>query len=226
VGRESPLSRALRRAKRRSEAIGEELDGVDTTGLTADEWLLARARIGNLVADFNAAVSEVDRLLDTAGAQGRILRYLQLRLGEKVSKDELSGVAGIHEWARRVRELRQDHGWVIHSAMTRDDLQVGEYVLESLTPDEQLARDWATARRIGQLETNGGRLPPRTRVLEFLKVVHPRCADKEQLAHIAGSAKDAAAAIADLRHGGWRIVDARDDPNLAAGECRLASLTN
>ena len=165
-----------------------ELEKIDAAELTADEWLLVRAQVGNLVADFNGSVAEVDRLLDTTGAQARILRYLRLRLGEKVSKDELSGVAGIYEWARRVRELRQDHGWAIHSSVTRDDLHVGEYRLESEGPNPDLSRDWATARRIRKLRTSGGVLPPRTHVSEFLKAIHPRAADKEQLAHVAGSA--------------------------------------
>jgi hypothetical protein len=223
---EAPLDRALRRAGRRLEAIRAEIEKVDASGLSADAWLLARARIGDRVADFNASVSEVDRLLDTTGAQARILRYLHLRLGEKVSKDELSGVAGIYEWARRVRELRQDHGWAIHSSVTRDDLRVGEYRLESDGPNEDLTRNWATARRIRQLRTSGGVLPARTRVLEFLKEIHPRGADKEQLAHVAGSVRAAADAVEDLRRDGWQLVDARQDGTLAPGECRLGSLEN
>lgn len=221
---EAPLERALRRARRRVDAIGAEIGKIDASDLSADDWLLARAQVGNLVADFNISVAEVDRLLQTTGAQGRILQYLRLRLGEKVTKDELSGVAGIYEWARRVRELRQDHGWAIHSSVTRSDLRVGEYRLESDGPNEDLALDWAIARRIRTLRTSGGVLPPRTRVLEFLKATHPRWADNEQLAHVAGSSKAAAGAIEDLKREGCPIVESGQDAALAPGGCRLTSL--
>lgn len=38
----------------------------------------------------------------------RILHYLQQRENEVVTGEELSRVAGIRDWARRVRELRKD----------------------------------------------------------------------------------------------------------------------
>ena len=57
--------------------------------------------VGVLTADFDDRVAEVDQLLGTTGAQSRILLYLRSRVGETVTKDELSGVAGIYEWARR-----------------------------------------------------------------------------------------------------------------------------
>src|ERR1019366_7489783 len=115
--------------------IAAELKDVDTANLPGDEGLRVRAQIGNLTADFNEGVADVDRILGTTGGQARILRYFQLRLGEVVTKDELSGVAGIYEWARRVRELRMDQGWAIHSAVTRGDLRVGQYILELDHPD-------------------------------------------------------------------------------------------
>ena len=96
------LQKSIRRAARRLEAIAAELDGVDVEHLTGDDWLRVRARIGDLTADFNDGVADVDRLLGTTGGRARILRYLQLRQGEIVTKEELSGVAGIYEWARRV----------------------------------------------------------------------------------------------------------------------------
>jgi len=43
-------------------------------------------------------------------ARDRLRRYFEQHVGEIVDKDELAQVAGIHEWARRVRELRDDDG--------------------------------------------------------------------------------------------------------------------
>lgn len=218
------LQRSIRRAARRLEAIAAELNSADVESLSGDEWLRVRARIGNLTADFNDGVTEVDRLLGTTGGQTRILRYLQLRLGEIVTKDELSGVAGIYEWARRVRELRMDHGWAIHSAVTRNDLRVGEYILELERPDEALARNWTTARRMRNLRTVGGVAPPRVRLLEYLKAMYPQSADIEQLAYVAGSPSHCSRCLEELANEGWRIVTMSEDAPGTASGYRLASL--
>ena len=42
-------------------------------------------------------------------------RELDLELDLIVTKEELQKVAMISEWPRRVRELRDDFGWVIYS---------------------------------------------------------------------------------------------------------------
>lgn len=217
------LQKSIQRAARRLEAIAAELNGVDVEGLTGDDWLRVRARIGDLTADFNDGVAEVDRLLGTTGGRARILRYLQLRLGEIVTKEELSGVAGIYEWARRVRELRMDDGWVIHSAETRDDLHVGEYVLERARPDEDLARTWTIARRVRKLRTAGGAASSRVRLLEFLKTIYPQSADSEQLAYVAGSSAQCARHLEELTADGWQIATGSEDLPTASGY-RLASL--
>ncbi len=200
------LRKNLDRASRQLEAMVNELAEVDDA-LSADDWLSVRARIGLMTADFNDAVAEVDRLVGTTGARARILRYMQIRLGETVSKEELSGVAGIHEWARRVRELRQDLGWDIHSVNTRDGLGVGDYVLIRGHADPGLAGAWTSARKMRNLRTAGGKPAPKTRVLEFLKEIYPRGGDTEQLAHVAGSAGNAESAIADLIADGWALEE-------------------
>jgi hypothetical protein len=218
------LQRSIQRAARRLEAIAAELNSVEAEKLSGDEWLRVRARIGNLTADFNDRVSEVDRLLGTTGGRARILRYLQLRLGEIVTKEELSGVAGIYEWARRVRELRMDDGWAIHSAETRHDLRVGEYILELARPDEDLARSWTLARKMRKLRTAGGAASPRVRLLEYLKALYPKSADSEQLAYVAGSSGQCARCLEELSEDGWLIVSSSPDGSLTSSSCRLASL--
>lgn len=67
----------------------------------------------------------------------RILQFLLENVGEPVLNEELRYVANNKtEWARRVRELRTEHGWQVASKTTgRPDLAVGQYVLES---DRQL----------------------------------------------------------------------------------------
>jgi Helix-turn-helix domain len=199
------LRKALSRASGYLEAIATQLGEVDDTHLDADEWLHLRAQIGTHMAEFTRAVEQVDRIVGTTGARSRIIRYLQLRLNQTVTKEELSGVAGIYEWARRIRELRVDQGWAIQSSVTRRDLRAGEYVLELDHPDAELSRNWTVARQMRKLKTLGGLPSPKTRVLEFLKAIYPSSADAEQVAHVAGSAKLRDRCLAELADDGWSI---------------------
>lgn len=225
MSRESTrIASGLRRALTRLGAVSAQLAAIDHEGLAEGEWLRVRARIGNLVADFNDSVADVDRALGTGGAQTRILKYLKLRVGEVVTKDELSGVAGIHEWARRVRELRVDHGWPIHSATTRPNLHPGEYILVSGTPDEALARDWAIAKQMSLLRTHGGRVSYEIRILEFLKAIHPRSADREQLAYVAGSGSQSVSSLDELSRRGWTIAEVVDHEGGGTGQYRLLDI--
>jgi hypothetical protein len=66
-------------------------------------------------------------------ARDRILSYLRENVGQKVTSKELSQVAGISEFARRIRELRHEcGGWKISTGFNRPDLKPDEYLLESL----------------------------------------------------------------------------------------------
>ena len=141
-----------------------------------------------------------------------------------MTKDELSGVAGIHEWARRVRESRQDDGWDIHSAITREGLGVSEYVLVSDRPDPALANTWTKARQMRSLKTIGGTATIKARTLEFLKAIYPRGADNDQLAHVALSVDNAERALKDLTTEGWVVADwTTGNPPVVTGR-KLASL--
>jgi hypothetical protein len=63
----------------------------------------------------------------------KILQFLKANVGRGVTNEELRYVAGDKtEWARRVRELRTEHGWPIVTKTTgRPDLGVGFYVLQA-----------------------------------------------------------------------------------------------
>ena len=48
-------------------------------------------------------------------ARDRLLYYFKQYPNQVISRQELAVVSGISEWARRVRELRVEHGWAIYS---------------------------------------------------------------------------------------------------------------
>ena len=64
-------------------------------------------------------------------AKDKILEYFITNVGKKVTGEELRYVANNHTgWARRVRELRTEHGWqIITKATGMPDLPIGVYVL-------------------------------------------------------------------------------------------------
>ncbi len=68
-------------------------------------------------------------------ARSRIEKLFLSNVGKVVTKSEIAEVAKISEWARRVRELRDEFGYSIKSHKDLPgDLKPGEYLLENPTP--------------------------------------------------------------------------------------------
>lgn len=79
-------------------------------------------------------------------ARQRILDLFLQNVGRKVTKEQIIEAAGISEWARRVRELRDEFGWEILSFKDQPGkLKPGEYILASGKP-----RPTAKQRKIGK----------------------------------------------------------------------------
>lgn len=85
---------------------------------------------------------------------------MKLRVGKIVTARELQDAVGpeVTEWARRLRELRNDEGWKISSHNDRADLQPGQYILEEVPPDRdeyRFNRTISNRLRSQVLERNG-----------------------------------------------------------------------
>lgn len=91
------------------------------------------------------------------GTKTKLLKYLQLNVGRPVSGEELSYIANDKkEWARRIRELRTEDGWLIKTRVTgRPDLPVGMYILEDLRQSEVHDRKISDDDRINTLTRDG-----------------------------------------------------------------------
>lgn len=88
-------------------------------------------------------------------ARDRIREYLEQHVGKVVTTKTLRRVGGISEYARRIRELRDEEGMQILSHRDRDDLKPGEYVLVSLMRRPVMERDISPQLRNEILERNG-----------------------------------------------------------------------
>ncbi len=90
-----------------------------------------------------------------SSARDRLRRFFEQNVGRIVDKEQLAEIAGIHEWARRVRELRDDEGMQILSHNDRPDLRPGEYVLASLQRTARASHRIAAQLRARILERDG-----------------------------------------------------------------------
>jgi hypothetical protein len=72
------------------------------------------------------------------GAKAKIKQFFLSRIGQVVTSRQLRDAAGsgVSEWARRVRELRDDEGWPILTHNDRASLKPGEYLLETEPPEK------------------------------------------------------------------------------------------
>ena len=94
------------------------------------------------------------------GSKERIRRFLRAHIGEVVTASQIQEAIGteVTEWARRLRELRENEGWQIRSNVDDNSLRPGEYRLEvePQPPGEyRFRRSVSTRIRAQVLERNG-----------------------------------------------------------------------
>lgn len=90
------------------------------------------------------------------GARNKLRRHFMANLGRVMHAEELREVAGgITEWARRVRELRNEEGLLILTHNDRAELKPGQYLLETEKPQPAFARSISKETRAFVLDRNG-----------------------------------------------------------------------
>lgn len=191
---EQVKSRALlRKAAARLSKLAED------EALTRDQLEALRAEIANAE---RALFGRKARSKPGAGAQGRILAYLNERVGEPVTGEALHELTGIQEWARRVRELRVEKGYDI----IEED---GVYTLASADPTADAAARWATANRIRRMKGSGEK-----RILAYLKANVGEIVTSAELIYVAKihSAPRRARELRDEK--GYRVSTHKTRPDL------------
>ncbi len=90
------------------------------------------------------------------GAKKRLLTFLLANMGRVIEGSELRAVSGnASEWARRVRELRDEQGYQILSHRDRADLKPGQYLIETDQRLPAFPREISKETRAYVLERNG-----------------------------------------------------------------------
>jgi len=90
------------------------------------------------------------------GARAKLRTHFLANIGKTMTASELREVAGgISEWARRVRELRNEEGFQILTHNDRSNLKPGEYLLDDPKPIPAFSRAISKETRAIVLDRNG-----------------------------------------------------------------------
>lgn len=89
------------------------------------------------------------------GARDKIRAFFEANVGKIVTTHQISQVAGIRDYQRRIRELRNEEGMQILSYKDRIDLKPTEYILVSLERLPAIERSISSQLRMEILERNG-----------------------------------------------------------------------
>ncbi len=170
-------------------------------------------------------------------ARERILHYLRQYPREIISHKEIMVVAGISEWARRVRELRVQFGWSIMSGTTAREMLAEEeslasgatmpdcsgmkpedYILLDEHQDRDAAYRWNIANEIRR--SRGG---SKARILEYLRRNAGKPVTGEELRYVAQNAAEWARRVRELRtEDGWPVRSRQNGrPDLPNGSYLL-----
>lgn len=94
-------------------------------------------------------------------AKENLRRHFAANVGRVVNSVELRNAVGpdVSEWARRVREIRDNEGWKILTHHDRSDLKPGQYILTEAPPGGRVAvrfsRTISAKLRATVLDRNG-----------------------------------------------------------------------
>ena len=89
------------------------------------------------------------------GSRAKLRMHFLENIGRIMGSDELRTIAGTSEWARRIRELRDEEGFQILTHNDRSSLKPGEYLLETDELQPAFSRGISKETRAFVLDRNG-----------------------------------------------------------------------
>jgi len=91
-----------------------------------------------------------------ASARDRLRSHFLANIGKVMDQKELREIAGdITEWARRIRELRNEEGYQILTHNDIDELKPGQYLLRNPIPIPAFERTISKETRAFVIDRNG-----------------------------------------------------------------------
>lgn len=182
------------------------------------EQVRALVPANHLLRDLGSSLIEGEGL---ENARDRIVAYLRKYHGSLIQGDELMVVAGISEYARRIRELRVQEGWpILSGAMIRqmldggeidksdlsfndlNDLKLDSYLLLEDRLDRDAAHRWNSANRIRKSDYG-----IKTKIIEYLRLNVGKPVTGEELKYLANDKSEWPRRVRELRtEEGWPIT--------------------
>ncbi|NRB41817.1 MAG: HNH endonuclease [Pseudomonadales bacterium] len=174
--------------------------------------------------------SSLIREEDVESARDRILAYLRKYPTTLVHGDELMIVAGISEYARRIRELRKEMGWPILSGQALKDMiadgelytsianhkdaKTDTYVLVEDRQDLEAAYRWNVANEIRKSDQG-----VKNKILEYFKKNVGKRITGDELKYLAKDRSEWPRRVRELRtEDGWPVMTRNTGmPELAIG---------
>ncbi|HPQ69215.1 MAG TPA: HNH endonuclease [bacterium] len=151
-------------------------------------------------------------------AKKRMLHYFKCYPRLIIKSEELMIIAGISEWARRIRELRNEDGWQIVTGITlkemaiQGDAKFADGIINKLSKnnymllDEECDRDAAHRWHLANTIRREG-ISIKKRLLKFLVENVGRKVTADELRYVSRNATEWARRIRELRtEEGWPIV--------------------
>lgn len=197
----------------------------ETSDLSLRGKVLRLVELRDKFNDLGVAVV-TEHYPDAESARDRIRLYLIENVGVVIAGRELAVVSGISEYARRIRELRVEKGYRILTGASNDEnsgvsLRPDEYLLITAETDSDAARRWHVINRI-----RGTKLSGKARLLRYFQEMVGQVVTTEELAYVAGNAKEFARRARELRTEDGFLIATRftGRPDLRMGEYMLLSL--
>lgn len=182
------------------------------------EQVLSLIQANHLLRDLGSSLMHEE---GCNSARDRILAYLLKYPRVVIHGDELMVVAGISEYARRIRELRVQFGWSVLSGttlkemieqdeMTLEELQARTmtflktdvYALMTTEQDREAALRWNEANVLRR-----SKLSTKAKILTYLRKNVGRPVTGEELRYLANDSKEWARRTRELRtEEGWPIA--------------------
>lgn len=132
---------------RNAETVMRSLESVDPSQIDRDNW---EDELGEFLDAMDALESSetemYENIFDETSGKGRIREYLRDKVGEPVKSERVSRISGISQYARRIRELRNEEGFVVDSTRTRAELGQNDYFVVEIREVEKKNRISAKTR--------------------------------------------------------------------------------
>ena len=200
---------AADRFRSASDSLADIAAKVEAGGATRDDL---DPVIAEIAGTQRRHFGRLQRARPGEGGKQKILAFLKEHLGEVVYGEELAAIAGIGEWARRVRELRVEGGYDIA------ELGNSSYRLESGDPDEERAARWRTLNRIRRIRGSAS-----IRLRALFEAFVGEVVTTSDLIYVSKIASGPRRSRELRDEFGWPINTKVDEPELGVGEYRLVS---